>query len=240
MTPRGLEVSLPDLPEVSLGLGSAEPTPPEPARRLRPRFADRLRDALTAYLPLLLMVVLALGTWWLVKNSPTVPKAQPAALPAGVPDYAMRGFSLQRFAQDGRLVLTLEGRQMRHFPDNDRIEIEEVRLNAQMPAGGSTQATARQAVANNKASEVRLLGGAVVRGKTRDGQDVQIDSEYLLYRSAQSLLTTDRSVNVRVGDSRTVAAGLSWNLDSRALELKPPVRSVLQPRGAADRPPGSP
>jgi lipopolysaccharide export system protein LptC len=239
MTPGGLEVNLPDLPEISIRLGADDASAPAagPARRLRPRLVDRLRDTLAAYLPLLLMVVLALATWWLVKQVPPAPTAAAVPLPSGVPDYTMRGFTLERYAKDGRRVLSLEGRQMRHFPENDRIDIEEVRLQAELPSGGTTAATARQAVANNKASEVRLLGGAVVQGKTRDGQDVQVDSEFLLYRSADATLSTDRPVRVRIGDSRTLAAGLNWNLDSRALELKPPVRSVLQPRSAREDPP---
>jgi lipopolysaccharide export system protein LptC len=236
MAAGGLEVNLPDLPEVSIRLGGDGSDPPPRPRRAR--LGDRVREQLTAYLPLLLMVALALGTWWLVKNAPS--PAAPAAAPRapGVPDYTLRGFSLQRYAPDGRLQLTLDGRQLRHFPENDRIEIEEVRMQADLAQGGRTQATARQAVANNKASTVQLMGGAVVRGKTREGQDVEIDSEYLVYRSDTGLLSTDRPVTVRVGDSRTQAAGLSWNLQTRALELKPPVRAVLQPR-APREPAGS-
>ena len=105
-----------------------------------------------------------------------------------------------------------------------------MRLLGELPSGGRAQATARRAVANNKANEVRLLGGAVVRGQNLDGQPVEIDSEYLLYNADTRLLTTDKPVVLTVGDSRTQAAGLAWNLDSRALELKPPVHATLQPR----------
>lgn len=231
MAAGGLEVNLPDLPEVSIRLGpDGGAPPPERDRRQRARRWSRVRDALSAYLPLLLMVALALATWWLVKQAPPPPAPVTATLPPGLPDYTLRGFTLERFAKDGRRELTLEGRELHHFPDNDRIEIEAVELLAELPGGGRTRATARQAVANSRASEVRLMGGAVVRGLTQDGQNVTIDSEFLLYRAAERRLTTDRPVTVVIGDSRTQAAGMSWDLASRALELKPPVRAVLRPR----------
>ena len=71
-----VELHLPDLPEVPLSLGPAGP-PPAPVARALP-WHLRLRDLLSAYLPLLLMALLALSTWWLVKNTPTLAPCRPA------------------------------------------------------------------------------------------------------------------------------------------------------------------
>ena len=90
----------------------------------------RLRDTLSSYLPLLLMAALALGTWWLVKNTPGAPPARSADVARGVPDYSMRRFEVQRFAPDGRLTARLEGKELRHYPESDRIEVDELRLQA--------------------------------------------------------------------------------------------------------------
>jgi lipopolysaccharide export system protein LptC len=64
-----VELHLPDLPEVPLALGPRQAAPPPPRAALAPA----LRDALSTYLPLLLMALLALATWWLVKNTPRPP-----------------------------------------------------------------------------------------------------------------------------------------------------------------------
>jgi lipopolysaccharide export system protein LptC len=61
--------------------GPARGPPLGPSARSRPAAAPRrampwhlrLREALSSYLPLLLMALLALATWWLVKNSPRPP-----------------------------------------------------------------------------------------------------------------------------------------------------------------------
>lgn len=223
MAAGGIEINLPDLPEVPLRIGNEAPGPER--RRRRRRLS--LRDSLTAYLPLLLMVMLALGTWWLVKNTPAPAQPRATRILSGEPDYSMSGFSLQRFAPDGTLGVTLEGRQLHHYPESDRIEIESLKLVALAEAGRTTTATARKAVSNTRASEVRLEGGAQVRSRTEQGQDVEIDSEFLHYTAQPERVQTNRPVRVRVGPNLVHAGGMSYEWASRRLELLPPIRAEL-------------
>ena len=184
MTAAGIELNLPDLPEVPIQLGPVPGGRPPPPREMLPwslRLRLRLRDILTSYLPLLLMLVLALGTWWLVKNSPGPLAPREATAARTDPDYTMTGFSVQRFAADGRLKVRLEGQRMRHFPATDRIEIDTVTIRAFAPDGRVTVATAQRALANGDATEVQLLGGATVRS---DSQTASVDGAgiYALHR----------------------------------------------------------
>jgi lipopolysaccharide export system protein LptC len=236
--PGGLELNLPDLPEVPIRLGQESLETPSPwPRGRRPDWRVRIRDALTAYLPLLLMVLLALGTWWLVKNSP-LPQAPTAARPTtGEPDYTLRGFGVQRFGADGRLEVTLEGRLLHHYPDSDRIQIEEVRLVSNSPDAPPTTASARSARSNGKGTDVELLGGAQLRSRTSDGQALEMDSEYLRLQTSLQRVSTDRPVVLRVGAQTIRAGGLVWNESTKSLELKPPIRAVLQPGARGKTPP---
>lgn len=229
MTTGSLELNLPDLPEVPIRLGSDDVPPPGgPRPPARLPWPVRLRDALTAYLPLLLMVALALGTWWLVKNSPQPLQARAPKAVSAEPDYTLRGFTLQRFAADGQLQVTLVGRQLHHFPIDDRIEIEELRLTVDAPGRPGTVATARRALSDGRATEVRLLGGAQVRGTLADGRAIEIDSEFLHYFAQSQRVVTDKPVQLRVGTSVVTAAGLLWDHPARVLELRPPMHAVLQ------------
>jgi lipopolysaccharide export system protein LptC len=227
MATTGIELNLPDLPEVPIQLGPAlRPSAPRAAVPL----GVRLRDAVTAYLPLLLMVLLALGTWWLVKNAPKAVVPAEASAPRSDPDYTMSGFSVQRFAPDGRLVVRLEGRQMRHFPDTDRTEIDGVTIRAFAPDGRETVATARQALANGDGSEVQLLGGAQVRSRTPGGAAVEIDSEFLHLYTRSERVQTHLPVKLTHAGNEFRAGGLDYDNLAQRLDLKGPMRGVFNPQ----------
>lgn len=228
MATTGIELNLPDLPEVPIQLG---PMLRPSAPRAPVPLGVRLRDAVTAYLPLLLMVLLALGTWWLVKNAPKPVVAAEDVAPRSDPDYTMNAFSVQRFAPDGRLLVRLEGRQMRHFPDTDRTEVDEVTIRAYAPDGRETIATARRALANGDASEVQLLGGAQVRSRTPDGAAVELDSEFLHLFTRTERVQTHLPVKVLVGDSQLRASGLAYDNLARRLNLQGPMRGTFTSRG---------
>lgn len=220
-----VELHLPDLPEVPLSLGPAGPAAPRP----RTPWRWRVREALMSYLPLLLMAALALGTWWLVKNSPKAPPT-PVDRPRGhEPDYTMSNFSLERFDASGRLALRMQGSRMRHFPDSARIEIDGIRLLALAPDGRTTEAHARQAVARDDGSEVQLVGEAEVRSLDARGVPLVVRSEYLQAFPSSGRLRTNRPVRVRHGGSDLRAAGLEYDRDRGVLELRGPMRIVLAP-----------
>ena len=79
----------------------------------------RVLAVVSAYLPLLLMALLALGTWWLVRNTPTAPQPKPALPPRHEADYTMRSFTVQRFAPEGPLRAQIDGDVLRHYGDTD-------------------------------------------------------------------------------------------------------------------------
>jgi lipopolysaccharide export system protein LptC len=234
MAGAGIELNLPDLPEVPIRLGPDGDAAQPQHRRVRQPWPLRLREVITAYLPLLMMVLLALGSWWLVKNSPQPPSPKTTRLASGEPDYTMRGFTVQRFGREGQLRLTLEGRELHHYPDTDRIEIAELKLIALAPDGRQVLATARQALSNGRGTEVQLRGGAQLRSRTADGQPVEIDSEFLQVFTETERVVTDRAVRLRMGTTQATAGGLVWDNRERVLELKPPIRAVLQLRATSE------
>ena len=223
-----VELHLPDLPEVPISLGPARTAPP---RAPTPWYL-RLRAGLSSYLPLLLMLLLALATWWLVKNAPT--GAGPAADPVlrTEPDYTMSGFALERFDAQGRLKLRIEGAQMRHLPATDRIEIEEVRVRAIAPDGRLTLAGARRALASGDGSEVQLMGGAEITSQDTAGVPLVMRGEFLHAFLASERVKTHLPVQVHYGGTEIHAAGLVYDHAARRLDLSGPMRMTLAPRAA--------
>ncbi len=224
-----VELHLPDLPEVPISLGPVAAPAGVERRRAMP-WHLRLREVLSAYLPILLMAALALATWWLVKNSPKPPgEAAPRAVSAD-PDYTMSRFALERFAPDGRLVLRIEGAQMRHFPATDRIEIDGAQIQAWSPTGRLTRASAARATGTGDGSELQLLGGAEVVGEDAAGVPLLMKSEFLHAFFIEERIESDRPVLVRHGATELRAAGLLYAHATQRLELKGPLQVTLTPR----------
>ena len=175
------ELHIPDLPEVPVTLSPlGEPPPEEPGeRRARAGLLQRLRDKATAYLPLLLMIGLALGTWLLAKNT-SGPGASTA--PSGLrhePDYPVDRFDLQRFDATGALKVQIDGDHMRHYPDDDTLEVDRIRVVSFDRDGGRMVATALRGRAKGDGSVVWLDGQAQVVSQSPGEPPVQMNGEHL-------------------------------------------------------------
>ena len=227
--PLTVELHLPDLPEVPLSLGP--PARPLHERRRAP-WHHRAREALSSYLPLLLMLLLALATWWLAKNSPQAPAPAVAGRQRTEPDYTMSGFALERFDAAGKLKLRIEGAQMRHFPATDRIEIEDVRIRAIAADGRVTLAQARKALSNGDGSEVQLMGGAEVTSADAHGAPLVMKSEFLHAFLVAERVRSHLPVMVMQGRNELRGAGMDYQHAMQRLELKGPARVTLAPRAA--------
>lgn len=196
----------------------------------------RLLDLASAYLPLVLMALLAGGTWWLVRNAPSL-DARPVAAPAvHVADYVMTRFVVQRFGPDGSLRTQIEGAELRHFPDDDTLEIDAARIRAVGTDGTVTLATARRALASGDGSEVQLLGDAhVVRPATAREEAVEFRSDFLhAFRNIEQV-RSNRPVTVTQGRNIVRAEGMNYDNLARVVELKGRNSAVFTPpaRGPA-------
>ncbi len=232
---------------------------PKATRARRRRLGEIVSDtmaAVVAYLPIVLMGLLALGTWWLVRNTPVPEPARESGPPRGEPDYTMERFQVQRFGADGRLRAQIEGERMRHFPHTDTLLIDRPHVRSIDPEGRVTVAQARTARSNGDASELRLEGaarivreahgaepaiefaGEAIEASRRTGQIAskkpvtvtrdgsQLRADSLVYESEQRVLVLTGQVRASFASRPTVAAATS------AVPLLPPVPSTqLRPAG---------
>lgn len=209
----------------------AAPALVQPRRVTTLQWRMRVLDAISTYLPLLLMGLLALGTWWLVKNTPIPEGNRPRAAPTEEPDYEMRDFVIQRFAADGSMRIRMEGRRLHHYPITNTLEIDGLRLQAVSRDGRVTSATADRALANADATEVQLLGHAQVlrEGGDRDGP-TEFRSEFLHFFQATERVRSHLPVTVRRGASEFQADAVEYDNLTQVIELRGRVRAVFAPQ----------
>jgi lipopolysaccharide export system protein LptC len=210
-------------------LAAPQATSTVPQLPLRRRFSE----AISAYLPVLLMGLLALGTWWLVKSTPQIDAGRAAAPPRHEPDYTMQRFSVQRFAADGKLRAQIEGDEVRHYPDTDTLEIDGVHLRAISSGPHVTVATARRALVNGDATEVQLLGGAqVVREAAGGAPAIEFRGEFLHAFLNNERVRSHLPVTIRRGGTEFRADTLDFSGLDRVVQLKGRVRAQFMPAGS--------
>jgi len=193
-------------------------------------------DQLSLYLPVVLMGLLALGTWWLVRNAP-MPQLPAVERPlAHQPDYFMKGFSVKSFDAGGRLQSEVQGDVARHYPDTDTLEIDQARMRSVTPQGRVTVATADRALTNADGSEVQLFGNAIVTREPLAAQPampaqprLEFRSEFLHAYTNTERVHSDKPVTLTRGNDRFTADGMDYDNLDQVLQLRGRVRGILQP-----------
>lgn len=196
-------------------------------------------EQFSLYLPVVLMGLLALGTWWLVRNAPMPLLPAIERQQGNQPDYFMKSFSVKSFDAGGRLQSEVQGEEARHYPDSDTLEIDKARMRSVTPQGRLTVATADRALTNADGSEVQLFGNAIVTREplpAKPGSPAQprmeFRSEFLHAYTNTERVRSDKPVTLTRGNDRFTADGMDYDNLDQVLQLRGRVRGVLQP-GAA-------
>lgn len=200
---------------------------------------NRLRqgwEQASLYLPVLLMGLLALGTWWLVRNAPMPQLPAIDRPPSHQPDYFMKNFSVKSFDATGRLQSEVQGEMARHYPDTDTLEIDQVRMRSVTPEGRRTLATANRALTNADGTEVQLFGNAIVTREPVPAQAgapaqprLEFRSEFLHAYTDSERVRSDQPVVLTRGEDRFTADAMDYDNLDQVLQLRGRVRGVLMP-----------
>ncbi len=198
-----------------------------PLRRPRGAGLRQRTERLSLYLPIIVMGALALGSWWLVRNAPRAPSAAGAQAVRHDPDYFMRDFSVRNFDAAGQLKNEVRGTMMRHYPDTETLEVDQVRMRAQGQDGRWTLATANRALSNADGSEVQLFGNAVVTRETQPR--LEFRGEFLHAFTQAERVRSDQPVVLTRGNDQFTADAMEYDHLDQVLQLRGRVRGVLMP-----------
>jgi lipopolysaccharide export system protein LptC len=199
----------------------------------------RAWDRVSIYLPVILMGLMALGTYWLARNTPTFGEPASQRAVSHEPDYFMRGFSVKSFDAAGRLKSEIHGSEARHYPDTDTLEIDKARIRSLDAQGNVTLSTANRALSNADGSEVQLFGNAiVVRESIKDASGrvlprLELRSESLHAYSNVERVRTHLPVVMTRGNDRFTGDRMDYDNLDRILQLEGRVRGLVTGRTGA-------
>ncbi|WP_297648547.1 LPS export ABC transporter periplasmic protein LptC [Hydrogenophaga sp.] len=201
-----------------------------------PRRKRQLMDRLSIYLPVLLMGLLALASYWLLRATPAPALPAPPQPVSSEPDYFMRQFSVKAFDAQGELRTQVSGVEARHFPASDTVEIDMARIRHIGEQGLPTLARARLVTTNSDNTEFVLEGDAVVvREAGNDAQGnpqprLEFQGEFLHVYLEPDRIVSDRPVTLLRGSDRLVADTLDYNAENQVALFKGRVKVQLVPR----------
>lgn len=198
-------------------------------------FYKNIWERFLLYLPLAVMGLLALGTYWLVRVTPEAagPVSERAA--SHEPDYFMQGFSVRTFDATGRIRTEVFGEKARHYPDTLWMEIDGIRIRSFDTQGRVTTATANRGLTNEDNSEVQLLGNAVVVREAETGKGanaaprMEYRGEFLHAFMTTEKVKSHKPVELLRGEDRFTAESLDFDNVEQVLELHGRVRGTLVP-----------
>ena len=201
-----------------------------------PRRKRQFMDRMSIYLPVLLMGLLALASYWLLRATPA-PEAPMAERPvSNEPDYFMRRFSVKSFDAKGTLKTEVFGAEARHFPATDMVEIDNARIRHIGDQGLPTLASARLVTTNGDNTEFVMQGDAVIVREAGSGANgeplprLEFRGEFLHIFLEPDRIVSDRPVTLLRGNDRLVADTLDYTGADQVAQFKGRVKVQLAPR----------
>ena len=192
-------------------------------------------DRSLLYFPLISMGLLALGTYWLVRSTPPASGSLAQRVVQHEPDYFMENFSVRTFDATGLVRTEVQGATARHYPDTQRLEIDNIRVRSFDEQGRLTTATALRGLTNEDSSEVQLIGRAVVVREASTSK-LGIAEPRMEYRGEflHAFMNTERvrshkPVEFLRGQDRFSADSLDFDNVEQILQLNGRVRATLTP-----------
>ena len=207
-------------------------SPPAPTARARTPLLDRL----SIYLPVLLMGLMALASYWLLRATPE-PEQPVAERPVThEPDYFMKRFSVKVFEPSGTLKTELYGTAARHHPDVGTLVVDAARVRSFGQQRQLSTATARQITSNDEGTVFVLEGNAAVvrqAGKGVNGEPLprlEFHGEYLRVSTEPEHIMSDQPVLLVRDQDQITADNLDYSGDARVAVLTGHVRALFAPR----------
>jgi lipopolysaccharide export system protein LptC len=182
----------------------------------------------TRLFPLLLMLALALLSFWLERTLRE--EDRHPALRRHDPDFLVENFTLTRYDARGAPEATLAAAKMVHYPDDDSTELFAPRIVQQKSNEPRLTLSADQGKLSHDGEEVFLHGNVLLLREPGAGRgESRMDTSFLHVVSARSLVRTDREVRVSEPGRLLQARGMEYRNDTGQLFLRDQVSGRFLP-----------
>jgi lipopolysaccharide export system protein LptC len=186
-----------------------------------------MRLSATRLFPLVLMLALALLSFWLERTAREAPA--PASQQRHDPDYSVEQFIITDFSRAGAPASTLSAAKMVHYPDDDTTALVAPRLVQSRPEQPRLVLSADRGMLSRDGEEVFLHDNVVLlREALAESAATRMQTSFLHVVRDRSLVRTDREVTISERGRTLVGLGMEYDNAARRLQLQAQVRGVFE------------
>jgi len=186
----------------------------------------------TRVLPLGLMFVLALVSFWLER---TVREEEPrASVRRHDPDYLVTNFTTTSYNREGAAESVLSADRMVHYPDDDSTELLRPRVVQTRPNEPRMTVRAERGALSRDGDDIFLYDNVVlVREADKERPQAQMTTSFLQVARDRSIVRTDRDVVIHEDRRTLFGRGMEYDNQSQVLQLLSRVRGIFEPEKKA-------
>lgn len=187
-----------------------------------------MMDRITAWFPIMALVLLAAVTLWLDRQ--VRPPERPGDGNARHdPDYVIENISATRIGADGNPRYTLNARRVTHYPDDDSTHLDAPRLVRFATDLAPVTMSSRTALVSSNGQDVYLMDDVkVVRAPYAEHSELVLDTTYLHVVPDDDIAQTDKPVRIHDANTLISSVGLEFNNATRILKLLSHVRGTYE------------
>jgi lipopolysaccharide export system protein LptC len=198
---------------------------PVGSRTAECHYAARLamKTRVTHWLPLALVLLLAVLTLWLQQMIESPVGSEPR-LVGHDPDAVVDRFTVTALDATGAPQYRLSAVRLVHFADNDSLELSEPRFVKRDPGSEITVVAGRGRVSKDYKEAFFYDDVQLVRVPAAGEDELRVRTPYLHVLADRDLATTDRPVNITRGRSTLTGTGMEYSRKTGQLTLLSRVR----------------
>jgi lipopolysaccharide export system protein LptC len=186
-----------------------------------------MKLASTRVFPLVLMLSLALLSFWLERTAREVPaQSAPGRNDA---DYSVERFTVTEYRRDGTPETTLSAVKMVHYPGDDATVLAAPQLVQTRPGEPRLVLSADRGTLSRDGEEVFLNDNVLLVREPGDGTlEARMRTSYLHVLPGRALARTDRDVRVEEPGRTLSGRGMQYDNGARRLVLESQVRGSFE------------
>ena len=181
----------------------------------------------TRVFPLVLMLALALLSFWLERTTRQAPTA--SAPNRQDADYSVEHFTITDYGRDGTPESTLSAVRMVHYPSDDTTVLAAPQLVQTRTGQPRLTLSADRGTLSRDAEDIYLNDNVLlVRDARADVPEARMRTSYLHVQRARGIATTDREVQIEEPGRMLAGRGMDYDNASHQLTLRSDVRGRIE------------